>query len=206
MLFLCVFVIGILIFDTILPTSRETKQILSWIDYSICFIFLFDFVYRMIFEKNRLKYFFTWGWIDFISSLPIFIFARWGRIARILRIIRLIRGLKSVKELLDIFLKHRGESTFLSAVLVAILTVSFGSLAILQCEIVVEGGNIKTAGDAMWWTIVTMSTVGYGDRFPVTAEGKFIATALMFVGIGLFGTYTGLLAAWLINGNKKDTK
>jgi voltage-gated potassium channel len=202
MLFLCIFVIGLLVADTVIKIDMETKRILSWIDTGICIIFLTDFSWRLITEKNRLMYLVTWGWIDFISSLPMFAIARLGRIARILRIIRLIRGLKSFKTLLDFLVQKRGASTVLSASLIAILTVSFGSIAILQCEKDIEHSNIQSAGDAVWWTVVTMSTVGYGDYFPVTPEGRIIAALLMIVGIGLFGTFTGLLAAWLIEGKK----
>jgi voltage-gated potassium channel len=204
MLFLCLFVIGLLVVDTTIQTDTETKRILLWIDNGICVIFLLDFLGRLITEKNRLTYLVTWGWIDFVSSLPMFAIARLGRIARILRIIRLIRGLKSFKTLLDFIVQKRGESTFLSASLVAILTISFGSISILQCEKGIENSNIQSAGDAVWWTIVTMSTVGYGDYFPVTPEGRIIAAILMIVGIGLFGTFTGLFAAWLIEGKKEN--
>jgi voltage-gated potassium channel len=202
MLFLCIFVVGLLVVDTTMKTDVETKRIFSWIDTGICIIFLIDFSWRLITEKNRLIYFVTWGWIDFISSLPMFAIARLGRIARILRIIRLIRGLKSFKTLLDFIVQKRGESTALSASLIAILTVSFGSIAILQCEKDIEHSNIQSAGDAVWWTVVTMSTVGYGDHFPTTPEGRIVAAVLMIVGIGLFGTFTGFIAAWLMEGKK----
>lgn len=202
MLFLCVFVIGLLIIDTTVQTDIETKRILSWIDNGICVVFLMDFLGHLITEKNRLIYFVTWGWIDLISSLPMFAIARLGRIAKIFRIIRLIRGLKSIKTLLDFIVQKRGESTIFSASLIAILTISFGSIAILQCEKGVEHSNIQSAGDAIWWTVVTMSTVGYGDYFPVTPDGRIIAVGLMIVGIGLFGTFTGFLAAWLVEGKK----
>jgi len=202
MLLLCVFVVVLLAIDTSVATGAETKQVITWIDTVLCIIFLGDFCYRLFAEENKIRYLLTWGWIDLISSIPMLSAARWGRIARILRIVRLMRGLKSMKVLFSILSQSRKQSAMLTAAFVAIVTVAFGSLAVLQCEEGVHGSNIQTAGDAVWWTVVTMSTVGYGDRFPVTTEGRLVAAVLMVVGIGLFGTFTGLFAAWLVEGNQ----
>ena len=79
--------------------------------------------------------------------------------------------------------------------------IIFSSIAILQVE-TAPTSNIKTAEDAIWWAYTTITTVGYGDRFPVTTEGRFIATLLMTVGVGLFGTFTAYLASWFIGENK----
>jgi voltage-gated potassium channel len=62
----------------------------------------------------------------------------------------------------------------------------------------VKSANIKDAEDAIWWSISTMTTVGYGDRYPVTAEGRLVAGLLMVAGVGLFGTLSGFLAAWFV--------
>jgi voltage-gated potassium channel len=58
--------------------------------------------------------------------------------------------------------------------------------------------NIKTAEDAVWWSVVTITTVGYGDRYPVTSEGRFLGGILMFAGVGLFATFSGFVAAWFL--------
>ncbi len=59
--------------------------------------------------------------------------------------------------------------------------------------------NIKGAEDALWWAIATLATVGYGDKFPVTTEGRFVAATLMVAGIGLFGTFAAFLAKWFLD-------
>ena len=66
--------------------------------------------------------------------------------------------------------------------------------------------NIKDAEDALWWSFVTITTVGYGDRFPVTTEGRLVGAVLMICGVGLFGTFTGFIASWFMEGEKNTEK
>jgi voltage-gated potassium channel len=75
--------------------------------------------------------------------------------------------------------------------------VVVGSIAVLQFESVPQA-NIRSAEDALWWSVTTITTAGYGDRFPVTTEGRIVATFLMAAGVGLFGTMSGLVASWLL--------
>ena len=100
--------------------------------------------------------------------------------------------------LASLVLRHRAGNTLLAASLVALLLIVFSSIAILHVERS-EDSNIKSAEDAIWWSFVTITTVGYGDRFPVTTEGRFVAAILMCAGVGLFGTFSAFLAAWLIS-------
>lgn len=80
--------------------------------------------------------------------------------------------------------------------------VLFSSIAILQVEDS-PNSNIKSAEDAIWWSYVTITTVGYGDKYPVTTEGRLIAAVLMTAGVGLFGTFTGFLASWFVQEKKQ---
>jgi voltage-gated potassium channel len=71
----------------------------------------------------------------------------------------------------------------------------------------IEGSNIKNFGDGIWWAITTVTTVGYGDKFPTTMEGKFLAVGLMIVGISLMGVITASVAAWFVKmGQGESTK
>ncbi len=81
--------------------------------------------------------------------------------------------------------------------------IIFSAVAILQVENA-PNSNIKTAEDAIWWAYATITTVGYGDVFPVTTEGRIIAAALMTVGVGLFGTFTAFLASWFVTEKKQE--
>jgi amino acid transporter len=88
------------------------------------------------------------------------------------------------------------NKTFLVAVIVIF------TAAIAELEFERETGNITTAEDALWWAITTITTVGYGDRYPTTIEGRLVAVGLMAVGVGLFGTLSGIAASWFTQANR----
>jgi voltage-gated potassium channel len=85
----------------------------------------------------------------------------------------------------------------------SIMAVSFGAVGIYIIEHSVEGTKITNLGDAFWWAIVTVTTVGYGDVYPITAEGKVIAALLMIVGIAILGILISTLGAGLIESRLK---
>ena len=197
-LLLCVVVLVMLAVEAAVPLEPETKQILHELDLVICAFFFIDFVQSFRTAPSKLRYMLTWGWIDLLSSIPYIFLARWGRAARLARLLRILRGVRSVKEILNFVLGfRRAETAFFTLVLVAMLTIAFSSIGILH----LEGGpdaNIRTASDALWWTFVTITTVGYGDYYPVTPEGRLLGGALMTIGIGLFGTFTAYVASWFV--------
>ncbi|MCA9040911.1 MAG: potassium channel family protein [Planctomycetaceae bacterium] len=202
MLVLCVLVLVMLSLQLFMDPTSEEAHILNHADRGICAIFLIDFFINLYRAENRKQYFFTWGWIDLISSLPMD-FVRIGRLARLLRILRLLRAIRATKTIANHLIHHRAEGVFLSATLLAILMVVFSSIAILHVEDAPES-NIKSAEDAMWWSIVTITTVGYGDRFPVTTEGRLLASVLMIIGVGLFGVIAGAIASWFTSGTLEE--
>ena len=197
MLILCVYVLLALAAGVFLPMGAHSKEILQYIDTGVCVLFLMDFLYSFAVADNRRRYFFTWGWIDLVTSIPALGPLRWGRAARVLRILRLMRGVRSTKEIAAYLLTRKAESAFLAVALISILVLSLSSVAIVELERGTEA-NISGAEDALWWAFVTMTTVGYGDRYPVTTEGRLVAVALMIVGVGLFGTFTAFVASWFV--------
>ena len=80
----------------------------------------------------------------------------------------------------------------------AIMALGLGALAVLDAEQDAPNANIATFGDALWWSATTVTTVGYGDHFPVTTTGRLVAVALMLVGIACIGAITAGVAAWLV--------
>ncbi len=194
---LCIYALVVLAVEVIVPLPQSTRQILGYTDTGICLVFMVDFVISLVRAEKRWHYLSRWGWIDLLSSIPSHPLLRVGRLARVFRVFRLLRGFRATKILSSFILEKRAESAFLAATLVTILMVAFSSIAVLHCETVPEA-NIKSPQDAVWWAIVTITTVGYGDRYPVTTEGRVIGALLMITGVGLFGTFAGFVAAWFL--------
>ncbi|MEN9968410.1 MAG: hypothetical protein RIR94_585 [Bacteroidota bacterium] len=200
-LILSTYVLVALLVDTFFDIPREISRLLNIIDDFICILFLIDFSIRFKNSESKIN-FMKWGWIDLISSIPSFDILRYGRALRILRVLRVIRAFRSTKNLVQFIFKNKAQGTFTSVGIIALLLVVFSAVAILQVETVPES-NIKTAEDAIWWAYVTITTVGYGDRFPVTTEGRIIASVLMTAGVGLFGTFAGYISSLFV-GDKKE--
>jgi voltage-gated potassium channel len=156
-------------------------------------IFLLDFIVRFIKAPSKKEYMGRGaGWADLISALP-FQQTNILRLFRLIRVYRLIRtyGMRRVGQAL---VKERAETALLMLLLIGMLVLEFGSLEMLRLEQNVEGANINSASDALWYVIVTMATVGYGDQFPITDPGRIMGTFIIVVGVGIFGTLTGYLA------------
>jgi len=122
---------------------------------------------------------------------------RGARIIRYIRLFRILRAFRSITQFGHHLFRNRVKGAFCFAGLIGILLVICSSIAILQVEID-PNSNIKTAEDALWWAYVTITTVGYGDKYPITSEGRFIAVLLMSAGVGLFGILSGLVASWFL--------
>lgn len=197
MLALSLFALFILGVDTLFKLDPRTHAIFEYLDLGVCLLFLADFLISFARAQSKTGYFFRWGWLDLLSSIPMVDALRWGRLARILRIIRVLRGLRSAKVLVDLLLARRAQSGALGAALLSLLLAVFASIAILQLETAPES-NIRSAEDALWWTVTTLTTVGYGDLYPVTSEGRLLAGLVMVAGVGLFGAFSGLVASWLL--------
>ena len=118
------------------------------------------------------------------------------KVFRLFRVVRVVRLLREVgpRRFFDAVLRDRASSALLVVLFLALLLLEFGSALVLAIEIRAPDGNITNASDALWYTYVTVTTVGYGDRYPVTNAGRLVGVLIMTVGVGLFGTLTGFLA------------
>ena len=168
--------------------------------YSI--IFLGDFTFRILTAPSKSVYFFRqFGWADLLASLPF----EQTKILRVFRLVRVYRLMKKVgpKTILNTLIKDRAGSALIILLLMGFFVLEFGSFAILRAEQTNPDANIKTASDAIWYTMVTISTVGYGDRYPTTNWGRIIGSVIIIVGVGIFGTFTGYLANLFLSPKKK---
>lgn len=201
---LSIYVLSAIFIETVIDLNNEISLLLLYIDNIVCLVFISDFFYKLIKAESKSAYLKT-GWIDLVSSIPNFQFLRFGRLARIFRLIRLLRGIRSSKLLLTNVLRNKSKSVFLTVVLISFFMIVISSIAILNAELN-ENSNINTASDALWWSFVTITTVGYGDLYPVTLVGRLVASVLMICGVGLFGTFTAMVSSFFLNdsGNNES--
>ncbi len=197
MLSLCVASLLTLLAQAIFHFDPQSREVFDYVDNIICVLFLIDFIVCLYRAENRLRYLVTWGWLDLLSCVPTLDIARWGRLARIFRIFRVLRAVRSGKVLATLIVARRAQSAILAAGLLMLLLIFLGSLSVLHFESGPEA-NIRSAEDAVWWAFTTMTTVGYGDRYPVSTEGRAIAVLLMLAGVGLLGILSGYLASWFL--------
>ena len=200
-LVLSFYVLGILIVDALIDLPPEVHKLIVYTDYIACSVFFLDFLIRFFRAESKLAYM-KWGWIDLLASIPANGVFRLGRIARVVQIIRVIKAYRSISHIVENIFKNHMKGTFTFAVIVAFMLILFSSVLILEVE-TAPNSNIKTAEDALWWAYVTITTVGYGDLYPVTTEGRIVALVLMTAGVGLFGVFTGYLASWFVEPEKE---
>jgi hypothetical protein len=193
-----VFVLGVALlsitnlFLAILLPNPDTAQVIAIVDSLLFVVFLVDFVRRLIVARDNRAYIVRgYGWLDLLSIIPLLRIARLLRMARLIRILRRMGGLTMA---MRTFFRNKATGGLYIVVLMALLVLEFGSLLVLWAERGAEGANILTADDAVWYSLVTMSTVGYGDHFPVTDLGRLFGSLTIVVGVGVFGTLTGFLA------------
>ena len=158
----------------------------------IVWIFVLDLILRAVGHGKTL--FTVGGFVEFTRANWLSILAAAIPAFRALRFLRVLIVLRSLSPLLKTRFARVGF--VITVTLPLVLYVS--ALSVFEAERYAEGSNIQSFGEAFWWSLVSVTTVGYGDHFPVTDAGRATATFLMFIGIGLFSALTALLAAWVL--------
>jgi voltage-gated potassium channel len=188
----------------LLPLDAATLQALTFFDNIVCVIFLIDFTINLAQASPKRDYFITRrGWLDLLGSVPSFGFFRFtallrlARLSRLARITRLLRG-QNQRELVRDVVENRSQYALFITFLAAFLVLTFSSVLVLQFESRSPDANITTGGNALWWAFVTITTVGYGDFYPVTTLGRATAVFVMFAGVGIIGSLASILASVLV--------
>ena len=156
-------------------------------------ILLLDFGFRLIKAPSKREYLIRQhGWLDFLGSLPT-PGLRLARVFLIMRVVRLFRRI-GLQRLSQAIVHDRAGSTLALVLFTTLVLVEVASILIFAIEVRAEKSNIQTSSDALWWAYVTIATVGYGDRYPVTDAGRVVGVATMTVGVVLYGAITAFLA------------
>lgn len=169
------------------------------LDLALTAIFVAEFASRFAASYDRARYL-RGHVIDLVALVPV---ARGLRIARLLRLLRLVRAFAGVFRFvshLQRLAAHRGLAWLIVAWLTVVVICSIG------LYVAEKGVNaaVDSPLDAIWWGIVTLSTVGYGDVVPITPEGKIAASILMVLGIGLFSAITASVTSYMLSTGSAD--
>jgi voltage-gated potassium channel len=189
----------------LLPLDDTTIGLLRFYDNFICVIFLIDFFINLRAVSPKSDYFIKErGWLDLLGSIPslgtAFKFSglfRLARLSRFFRITRLLRG-QGKKELAEDLVKNRREYTAFITILLAIIVLAVASVLVLQFESQSPEASITNGWDAFWYSIVTITTVGYGDFYPITFWGRVTAIFIMIAGVGIIGVLASILSSFLM--------
>ena len=186
------------------PIEQQARDLIGIVDFGIACFLMGDFVYRLLRIKRKRDYLITnYGWLDLIGSLPFIGL----RVARLIRLAIMGRRLRrsDLQAMGEVVIARTAQSALLGVVLLVVVVIELGGLSMLKVEANAPNANITTASDALWWGTVTVATVGYGDRYPVTNAGRIVAVFLMTVGLGLFSVLTSFLADWFRRpGERKE--
>lgn len=180
----------------VLPFSdpNDIRGLLLFMEPIFTAILLGDFAFRVRIagKGNRWTYMNRHGgWLDLLGSLP------YGRVLRLFRLIRVLQGFREFgfRQTIKWFVANRAQGTFFLVLGFLIIVLEGGGLLVLWFESGQPGSNIETGGEALWWGVVTITTVGYGDFYPVTPGGQVVATIMIFSGVALISIFTAWVAS-----------
>lgn len=213
LLFVIILSIILVMLDSIESLSEKYGQFFNSSEWAITTLFTIEYITRILLLKKPLKYIFSfYGIIDFLSIIPSYIAFFYNgiesfavikglRLLRVFRILKLSRYTNEGKILIDALKDSRQKlSVFLFGVLIIVLFIG-------TIMYIVEGpeNGFTSIPESIYWAIVTITTVGYGDIAPHTYLGKFISSALMLLGFAIIAIPTGIVTVNITKRNKKTT-
>ena len=195
--------------ETLPNLSYSAIEVLNLFEYFTVIVFSTELLLRLILSKS-LKYLFTfYGIIDFLAVLPFYLSTgidlrsvRVFRLFRLLRIFKLFKYNSALNRLIKAFSEIKKE--LLIFLIATFFFLYLSSIGIYYFENQAQPELLKSVFHSLWWAVTTLTTVGYGDMFPITVGGKLFSTLVVFIGLGIVAIPTGLFASALSKTFKKD--
>ena len=194
--------VGIIIYQLVYNPTKSIEYIIYVFDLIVTAILITDFYLRMKESSKNKRIFIMKHLYEIPALIPLVIFGIFesysflNLIFRLLRLIRLFRIIHLYSRILNFSAQTNNRLLYIVAV--SGMAVSGGAIGLFLVEENAPESKVTNLGDAFWWAIVTVTTVGYGDIYPVTAEGKIIASILMVFGIAILGILISTLGASFI--------
>lgn len=209
--FLILLSISLLALETMPSVRKRYIDSFHIIEIIFTVIFTFEYLARVFASQKKLKFIFSfYGLVDLISVLPSilafgildFRFFRSLRLIRVFRVLKLARYNKAVERLKGAFVDIKEELLVFSALALIILFISASGIYYFENQAQPE--VFKSIPHSLWWAVATLTTVGYGDVYPVTAGGKIFTSVILFIGLSLVTVPTGLFASAFSKENTEE--
>ena len=189
--------------ETIPHLSAQTKRYLRYIEVVTVSVFTVEYLLRIIVSDKKIKFIFSfYGLIDFFAILPFYLSAgidlrsiRSFRLLRLFRAFKLFRYSQAIKRLHSALIIAKEELILFS--ILAVMLLFFSAVGIYYFENAAQPESFSSIFQSMWWAVATLTTVGYGDVYPITVGGKIFTFFVLMVGLGIVAVPTGLVASAL---------
>jgi voltage-gated potassium channel len=203
--------------ETVPSIYEPYKDFFHYFDIVSVFIFTVEYIMR-VWSCNqdanyshsvhgRIKYIFSFGaLIDLLAILPFYVYSFVGFDLRVLRILRLLRFLrlfrltsymKATRMVVNVFKSTKNE--LLLSLVLALFLITISSCLVYFCEHLVQPDKFTSIPGTMWWSVVTLTTVGYGDMYPVTIQGRILTSIILLAGVALFALPAGIITAGFLD-------
>lgn len=207
--------------ETVPSIYEPHKNFFRYFDAVSVYIFTAEYVLRVWSSNHdpkyshsihgRMRYIFSFGaLIDLLAILPFFLHAFIGFDLRVLRILRLLRLLRlfrltsymtSTRMIVNVFKSTRNELAI--SLILTLFLIVISSCLIYFCEHLVQPQKFSSIPGTMWWSVVTLTTVGYGDMYPVTVFGKLLTSVILLAGVALFALPAGIITAGFLDETRR---
>lgn len=196
--------------DTLPDLSQKTKELLAAVEVFTVAIFTFEYILRIVASERKVKFIFSfYGVVDLVAILPFYLSSGLDlRAVRIFRLLRLVRILKLFRYNQAVKRFHRAliiaKEELILFGFVAVIMLYLSAVGIYYFENEAQPEQFKSVIHSLWWAVTTLTTVGYGDMFPVTAGGRFFTFFVLMVGLGIVAVPTGLIASALSQAREEE--
>lgn len=201
----CLIVLSLICFsiETLPNLSPDLIKALNLLEVITVIIFTLEYLLRIILTENKKKFIFSfYGIIDLAAILPFYITRtidlrslRIFRLFRLFRVFKIVRYSKALQKLKDAFVLIKEELVLFLIATFLLLFIS--AVGIYYFENPAQPEQFKSVFHCLWWAVATLTTVGYGDIYPITVGGKIFTFIMLLIGLGIIAVPTGLVASAL---------
>jgi voltage-gated potassium channel len=214
--FFILFLIGVSVvcfsIDTLPNQSPETERLLDILELSIVSIFTIEYLIRILVADHKLKFMFSFlGLIDLVAILPFYLavgvdlrMLRAFRFLRVFGALKVVRYNKAVWRMKHAF--HVAKEEIVLFMVTALMLIYFAAVGIYYFENPVQPNVFSSVFDSLWWSVITLTTVGYGDMRPVTLGGRVFTFLVLLIGLGIFSVPAGLVASAMITARDAESE